>query len=242
MTAATMFMDVVTDFGSKGSGSFLPTQADGLERGPVRLRSALQFSFNIPAIKAGIINGMDHVFNREQEFGLDFPPGADPGRLAVGRRDRDPPDRPARRVRRDRQRRRADAADDDPRGQGQGRQGRLSRPTATSRSASASPARRRRTSSRTSWTGNTVKSINPVWGQWQILEKTADGTIRRPAAYKTGTTNDRKDTAAFGYLAPPEDPDAPGPRRRRLDGQLRRDAEHRRACRSSRPRRCGRGS
>ena len=51
LTASTMFMDVVTDFG----GKFTPTQADKLERGPVRLRSALQFSLNIPAIKATII-------------------------------------------------------------------------------------------------------------------------------------------------------------------------------------------
>ena len=51
LTASTMFMDVVTNFG----GGFIPTQADKLERGPVRLRSALQFSLNIPAIKATII-------------------------------------------------------------------------------------------------------------------------------------------------------------------------------------------
>ena len=50
-TAATMFMDVTTNFG----GGFIPTQADKLERGPVRLRSALQFSLNIPAIKATIM-------------------------------------------------------------------------------------------------------------------------------------------------------------------------------------------
>ena len=48
ITASTMFMDVVTDFGR----GFTPTQADKLERGPVRVRSALQFSLNIPAIKA----------------------------------------------------------------------------------------------------------------------------------------------------------------------------------------------
>ena len=52
MTAATMFMDVVTNFASRLQ-AFYPTQADGAERGPVRLRSALQFSLNIPAIKAG---------------------------------------------------------------------------------------------------------------------------------------------------------------------------------------------
>jgi membrane peptidoglycan carboxypeptidase len=43
MTAATLFMDVTTNFG----GSYVPTQADHAERGPVRLREALQFSLNI---------------------------------------------------------------------------------------------------------------------------------------------------------------------------------------------------
>ena len=60
LTASTMFMDVTTNFG----GGFTPTQADKLERGPVRLRSALQFSLNIPAIKATIISGLDHVVRR----------------------------------------------------------------------------------------------------------------------------------------------------------------------------------
>ena len=71
MTASTMFMDVVTNFAPrKASG---PTQADGLERGPVRLRSALQFSLNVPAIKAGLINGLDHQFKRTQDFGIRCP-------------------------------------------------------------------------------------------------------------------------------------------------------------------------
>ena len=72
MTAATMFMDVVTDFGR----GFTPTQADKLERGPVRLRSALQFSLNIPAIKAGIMNGLDHFYQRAQDFGISGFPAA----------------------------------------------------------------------------------------------------------------------------------------------------------------------
>jgi len=45
-----MFMDVTTDFG----GGYTPTDADLLERGPVRLREAIQVSLNIPAIKAAI--------------------------------------------------------------------------------------------------------------------------------------------------------------------------------------------
>ena len=70
MTAATMFMDVVTNFASAGARAFTPTQADGLERGPVRLRNALQFSLNVPAIKAGFINGLAHQFERTKDFGL----------------------------------------------------------------------------------------------------------------------------------------------------------------------------
>ena len=78
MTAATMFMDVVTDFAPSGAKAFTPTQADSLERGPVRLRNALQFSLNIPAIKAGFINGLDHQFERTKDFGLTYPAGTVP--------------------------------------------------------------------------------------------------------------------------------------------------------------------
>jgi membrane peptidoglycan carboxypeptidase len=50
--------------------------------------------------------------------------------------------------------------------------------------------------------GNTDTSVNPYWGKWAIT----DGDTRRPAAYKTGTTSDNRDVAAYGYLAPPADP------------------------------------
>ncbi|TME83162.1 MAG: hypothetical protein E6I45_04345 [Chloroflexi bacterium] len=52
---------------------------------------------------------------------------------------------------------------------------------------------------------NTDPKINPFWGQREILK----GKVRRPAALKTGTTNDEIDLAAMGYLAPPKDPKAP---------------------------------
>jgi len=74
MTAATLFMDVTTDFG----GRFIPTQADKAERGPVRLREALQFSLNIPAIKAGLMNGLDHFYQRSKDFGVNYVPGSVP--------------------------------------------------------------------------------------------------------------------------------------------------------------------
>ena len=63
-----MFMDVVTDFG----GGYTPTDADLLERGPVRLRHAIQVSLNIPAIKAAIETGPARVFQRSQDFGMRY--------------------------------------------------------------------------------------------------------------------------------------------------------------------------
>src|SRR5688572_17446647 len=68
LTAGDMLMDVGTDFG----GGYTPNNADNLERGPVRVRSALQFSLNIPAVKAMAISTPDHVFARAKDFGLTF--------------------------------------------------------------------------------------------------------------------------------------------------------------------------
>jgi membrane peptidoglycan carboxypeptidase len=208
LTAATSFMDVVTDFGQKGSGSFLPTQADGLERGPVRLRSALQFSLNIPAIKAGIEVGLEREFNRWKEFGLTYPPGAQPVvSQSVGSIETHPIDMLG-----------AYSAIADggvlmPRTmilEVDDKDGNKVYPA-----TDTPPVGKRVATPQAAYivtdilSGNTVKSINPVWGQWQILDKSGKDTVRRPAAYKTGTTNDRKDTAAFGYLAQPKDDKAP---------------------------------
>ena len=68
LTAATMLMDVTTDFG----GGYTPTDFNGQERGPVRVRNALQFSLNIPAVKALAMVGEADVFGRAQDFGMQF--------------------------------------------------------------------------------------------------------------------------------------------------------------------------
>ncbi len=67
LTAATMFMDVTTDF-----GGYIPTDFSGYERGPLRLRDALQYSLNIPAVKALALVGETKVFEKAQEFGMRF--------------------------------------------------------------------------------------------------------------------------------------------------------------------------
>jgi len=53
--------------------------------------------------------------------------------------------------------------------------------------------------------GNTDPAVNRPWSKRKII---ASGGKRRPAAFKTGTTDQTKDLAAFGYLAAPADPTA----------------------------------
>ncbi len=200
LTASTMFMDVTTDFG----GGFVPTQADKLERGPVRLRSALQFSLNIPAIKAGMMVGLDHLFERTKEFGLTYPSTAIPVKsMGIGTLEVHPIDllgaygvaanggvhMP----------RQVIETVTDP-------NGRIVWPLKGDK-----PEGEKVTSPQAAYiitdimAGNTVMKTNPFWGKHAIYDKGR----RRPAAYKTGTTSDNRDVAAYGYLAPPKDKDAP---------------------------------
>ena len=202
MTAATMFMDVVTDFG--GQQPFTPTQADKLERGPVRLRSALQFSLNIPSIKAGLVNGLDHLFQRMKDFGLNPPPNAIPvTSMSIGTIEVHPIELLG-----------AYGAIADggtlmPRVsilEVKDAGGEVIFPTEAGK-----PLGKRVASEQASYivtdilASNTVPAINPYWAKWQVLE----AGKHRPAAYKTGTTSDNKDVLAFGYLAPPADPADP---------------------------------
>jgi membrane peptidoglycan carboxypeptidase len=201
ITAATMIMDVTTNFG----GGFIPTQADKLERGPVRVRSALQFSLNIPALKATIMQGLDHTYDRTKDFGLTYPKTAIPVlSMGIGTLEVHPIDllgaystiansgvhMPRRVI--------SSIVDED---------GRTIWPV-----ASEEPQGTQVISRDAAWVltdimaGNTDKKVNPFWGKWAIF----DGNTRRPAAYKTGTTSDNRDVAAYGYLAPPADKKAPG--------------------------------
>jgi membrane peptidoglycan carboxypeptidase len=200
MTAATMFMDVVTNFGNK----FTPTQADGLERGPVRLRSALQFSFNIPAIKQTLISGLDHIFEREQDFGIVYAKSAGPvTSMGIGTLETHPIDMVT--------------------SYGTIANGGVRMPRTTLLKVlddngqqvwpqPSSEAKGTRVISRQAayiitdiLAGNTQVKVNPYWGKWAIY----DGSQRRPAAYKTGTTSDNRDVHAYGYLAPPKSTSAP---------------------------------
>jgi peptidoglycan glycosyltransferase len=203
-TAASVFMDVTANFAPKGARAFIPTQADGYERGPVRLRSALQFSLNIPAVKSGIIMGLDHELAREKDFGLEFLDGTYPVQSqSIGTLVTPPADLLS-----------AYAALANG-GKLMPRQTVLEIYDAAGKKiwpTDATPAKGTQVvSPETAFIitdileGNTIKSVNPYWAKEAIL----DGGKRRPAAYKTGTTSNNKDVAAYGYLAPPKSKNAP---------------------------------
>jgi len=200
-TAATMFMDVVTDFGR----GFTPTQADKKERGPVRLRSALQFSLNIPAIKATLMQGLDHTFERSQDFGLTFAPSESPVvSMGIGTLVTHPIDMleaystianhgvkmPRQMI--------TKVVDEN---------GVQVWPLDDTKAEGAEVISPQAAYIITDiLSGNTVPSVNPYWGEWAVYAKNGR---RRPAAYKTGTTSDNRDVHAYGYLAPPANKNAP---------------------------------
>ena len=200
MTAGSVFMDVATDFG----GGYTPHDADGFERGPVRLREALQFSLNIPAVKAASINGVAHLVQRAQDFGLVFPPNANPGvSIGVGTVEVHPAD--------------LTSAYGALANGGTLQQRTMILSVLDSKgtsvwtaAANTAPATHPTTPQASYVTTNILSSNtdpkqNPWWGQYQIL----DGKNARPATLKTGTSDQVEDLFALGYVAPPTDPNAP---------------------------------
>jgi peptidoglycan glycosyltransferase len=195
MTAASMFMDSATDFG----GGYTPKDADNFERGPVRVRNALQFSLNIPSIKAMTVNAPDHVFSRAKDFGMRFQTdttGAGVA-LALGVQEVRPVDLTT--------------------AYGTIANGGVYLPHTMILSIQdqagkdvvppyTQPEGTQAASPQASYiitnilAGNTDKKVNPFWGKFQI---TNEAGKRRPATLKTGTNNDAKDLNAYGYIAAP---------------------------------------
>jgi membrane peptidoglycan carboxypeptidase len=187
-------MDVGTDFG----GDYTPSDADLLERGPVRVRNALQFSLNIPAVKAMAVNGPDHVFAKAQEFGMTFQVDrTDAGlALALGVQEVRPVDL---------------VTAYGTLANGGKAIGHTTILSIRDRAGNdvvdpyVPPEGTQVISPQTAFivtdilSGNTDAGINPFWGRFAI-----DGAERRrPATLKTGTNNDAKDLNAYGYIAPP---------------------------------------
>ncbi len=70
---ATLRTDVVTDFGSYGGKDYIPHDYDPIQRGPVDIRSALDGSLNIPAVKTLDIIGVDAATKTMHDFGITSP-------------------------------------------------------------------------------------------------------------------------------------------------------------------------
>ena len=199
-TAATMFMDVVTNFG----GSYAPGDADLTERGPVRMREAIELSLNIPAIKAAIIEGPDKVFNFAKQMGIVWQSKTNPGgaSIAIGTVEVHFIDLI-------------------------GAYGAIANSgklmprttllTVTEPNGTVDwppktglPPGRQAVSPQAAFimqdilASNTDPKANPFWSIRAIYS----GKTRRPAALKTGTSTNEIDLAAMGFLPPPKDPKA----------------------------------
>jgi membrane peptidoglycan carboxypeptidase len=196
LTAATMLMDVSTDFG----GGYTPNDADLLERGPVRVRNALQFSLNIPAVRAMAINTPEHVFAKAKDFGMTFQTEQTQAglALALGVQEVHPVDLVTA----------YGTLANGGRAIGhttilnvQDRDGKDIVPPYEPPQPTQVVSPQAAFIVTDILSGNTNPRINPFWGKFAI-----DGPDRRrPATLKTGTNNDAKDLNAYGFIAPPSE-------------------------------------
>ena len=199
ITASTLLMDVATDFG----GGYIPTDADLAERGPLRVREAIQGSFNIPAIKAGVRIGPDRIFARAQDFGIHWPFSTNKAgaSIAIGTLEVHMADLTS--------------------AYGTIANGGVLMPRTTILTVHDTSGALIWSSSDTVGTraespeaayvmtsilaSNTDPAQNPFWA----LRGVSDKGIRRPAALKTGTNDNSNDLVALGFVAPPADPALP---------------------------------
>ena len=205
MTPASVLLDVTTPFGR----TWDPKDADLLERGPLRARKALQYSLNIPAIRAMDRVGPAAVDQAAARAGMTFPLGPKSLELAglagaIGTVEVRQMDL---------------VATFGAFGNG----GVVTEPrmilsvadsNGNSVYQAGDPIKRRVWSPQAAWLmanileGNTNPPVNLDWGpRFQI--NNGPGGAYRPAALKTGTTNDVRDMSAYGFLPKPNDPNQP---------------------------------
>jgi membrane peptidoglycan carboxypeptidase len=205
ITAGSVLLDVTTPF----ARGWIPRNADSLERGPVLVRKALQYSLNIPAIRALHRIGPATVAKYARKAGMTFLRG--PKHLeqaglagAIGTVEVRLIDLLS-----------AYGA--------LGNGGVLSPPRSILRVLgpdgsviyeAGDPVGREIWSPQTAFImsdilkGNTNPRDNSIWGPRFALRNGPGGSYR-PAAMKTGTTNDNRDYSTYGYLAPPRNRNQP---------------------------------
>ncbi|HET7028474.1 MAG TPA: transglycosylase domain-containing protein [Candidatus Limnocylindrales bacterium] len=212
LTPGSVLLDITTKFGRKLDGTdWAPRDADLLDRGPVRVRQALQYSLNIPAIRALERTGNAAVAEQAQKMGITFKGGATTYERAglagaIGTVEVRPIDLvsafgtiadggvrvPPRMI----------LEIDGPDGK------------AVYKAPDPSKVAKQALSPQAAFLvtdildGNTDPRQNPIWSA--VLElHNGPHASRRPAAVKTGTTNDTRDLATYGFLGRNEDASAP---------------------------------
>jgi membrane peptidoglycan carboxypeptidase len=200
LTPGSLLLDVTTEFDRRQE--WAPRDADQLERGPVLVRRALQYSLNIPAVRALERVGNERVADTAEAMGIRFAGGREAflqsglagalGTVEVRPLDltaaygtianggiRVPP-RMVLEVR--------------------GPDGRLVY-------RAGKPAGTRAISPGAAYLvtdilqGNTDPAQNDIWAA-KLQLRSPNGARRRPAAAKTGTTNDARDLGTYGFLPP----------------------------------------
>lgn len=205
LTPGSLLLDISTDFG----GGWAPHDADELERGPVLVRQALQLSLNLPAIRALERVGNEAVAETAEQMGVNFMGGTDAFLQAglagaIGTVETRPVDLvaafgtlgnagvhvPTRMILS------------------------VTGPDGADAYRAPEPEGTEAISPESAYlmtdilAGNTDPKQNRFWAATLGLRNGPAGE-RRPAAAKTGTADNRRDFSTYGYLAPPEDPDAP---------------------------------
>ena len=200
LTPGSLLLDVTTEFDRRQD--WAPRDADQLERGPVLVRRALQYSLNIPAIRALERVGSERVADTAERMGIRFAGGKKAflqaglagalGTVEVRPLDltsaygtianggvRVPP-RMVLEVR--------------------GPDGKVVWSAGKPKGERAiSPAAAYLVSDILE--GNTDPEQNDIWAE-KLALRSPSGDRRRPAAVKTGTTNDARDLGTYGFLPP----------------------------------------
>jgi penicillin-binding protein 1A len=200
LTAGSVLLDITTPFGT----GWAPKDADSIDRGPVLVREALQYSLNVPAIRALHRTGIKPVRKYATRAGFSFINGdkmLDQAGLAgaLGTVEVRPVDMVA-----------AFGAF--------GNGGKVTQPRHVLKVEdpngnviyeAGDPVARDVWSPQTAYImadilkGNTNPEVNTVWGPIFELRNTPDGSLREMGV-KTGTTNNLKDYSTYGFLPIPK--------------------------------------
>ena len=200
LTPGSLLLDVTTEFNR--AEDWAPRDADQLERGPVLVRKALQYSLNIPAVRALERTGSDRVDRTAEAMGIRFTGGRKAYLQAglagaLGTVEVRPIDLtsaygsianggvhvPPRMILE------------------------IRGPDGTVVWHAPSPEGSKAISPQAAFlvtdvlAGNTDKAQNPIWAA-KVALYNGKGGARRPAAVKTGTSNDARDLATYGFLPP----------------------------------------